>query len=341
MQCKVRSASAGVFNVVSGDFKAIGEAMLSSEAVRKIGFTGSTKVGKYLMERSAATVKRVSMELGGNAPFIVFEDADLEAAAKAVVGSGLRNAGQTCVCANRILVQESIHDKFADILTKQMASIKVGDGMQDGTQMGPCINEQQVDWAKQHVDDAVKQGAKVLCGGQVPDGLDKGFFYGPTLLGNATPDMRVFKEETFAPVIPLFKCAFSLGVFVARFCVHIKLPGCTACKHQVQPAILLRTQQHSVAARLLCRFSSDAEAVKLANDTPYGLAAYFFSKNLKRVWDVSAALEYGMIGVNEVSIISATAPFGGVKQSGLGRENGPSGIDEFLEEKYICMGLNG
>jgi succinate-semialdehyde dehydrogenase / glutarate-semialdehyde dehydrogenase len=193
--------------VVSGDFKAIGEALLDSPIVRKIGFTGSTKIGKYLMERSAATVKRVSMELGGNAPFIIFDDADLEAAAKAVAASGLRNAGQTCVCANRILVHDSIYDSFAKVLTKHMEAIKVGDGMDEGTTMGPCINEAQVAWAQQHVDDAVANGARVLCGGSAPQGLDKGFFFSPTLLGDATPAMRVFQEETFAPVLPLFKCA--------------------------------------------------------------------------------------------------------------------------------------
>eukprot|EP00878_Enallax_costatus_P010162 GHUV01010608.1.p1 GENE.GHUV01010608.1~~GHUV01010608.1.p1 ORF type:complete len:425 (+),score=122.60 GHUV01010608.1:632-1906(+) len=284
----------GVFNIVLGDAPAIGHAMLSSETVRKIGFTGSTAVGKTLAEQAAKTVKRVSLELGGNAPFIVFDDADLELAATGVVLSALRNSGQTCICANRVFVQAEVYDKFAELVAAKVSALKVGDGSDPNTTHGPLITPAGVEKVTSHVTDAVGKGAKVLVGGNRPDlpePLSGGNFYSPTVLADATIDMRCFREETFGPLIPLFK------------------------------------------------FSNDDEAVLMANDTEYGLAAYFYTKDLKRAWTIAEDLEYGMIGVNEVSIGSEVAPFGGVKQSGLGREQSKYGLDEFMEIKYICMGL--
>eukprot|EP00892_Ulva_mutabilis_P001434 jgi/Ulvmu1/11291/UM074_0006.1 len=280
----------GVLNVVSGDAVDIGETLTASPVVRKIGFTGSTQVGKLLLRQSADTVKRASMELGGNAPFIVFADADVAAAAAAIAASGLRNAGQTCVCANRVLVAAELHDALRDTLVEHMASLSVGDGLDPGTDIGPCINRARVEHAAAHVADAVDGGARVACGGGPPDGATKGFFFAPTVLQGVTTEMRVFREETFAPVIPMLT------------------------------------------------FETEEEAIALANDTEYGLAAYFFTRDVGRTFRVAEALEYGMVGVNETAIVSETAPFGGVKQSGLGRENGAAGILEFVEEKHVCIG---
>ncbi|WIA28425.1 hypothetical protein OEZ86_010970 [Tetradesmus obliquus] len=285
----------GVLNVVLGDAPSIGHAMMSSETVRKIGFTGSTAVGKMLAEQAAKTVKRVSLELGGNAPFIVFDDADLELAAAGVVGSALRNSGQTCICANRVFVQDQVYDKFAELVAARVAALRVGDGAAADTTHGPLISPAGVEKVVAHVSDALAKGAKLLVGGsvpQLPEPLSGGNFYSPTVLAEATIDMRCFREETFGPLIPLF------------------------------------------------RFKEDDEAVLMANDTEYGLAAYFYTRDLRRAWTIAEQLEYGMIGLNEVAIGSEVAPFGGVKQSGLGREQGRQGLDEFLEVKYLCMGLN-
>eukprot|EP00882_Tetradesmus_deserticola_P002436 GHRQ01002597.1.p1 GENE.GHRQ01002597.1~~GHRQ01002597.1.p1 ORF type:complete len:425 (+),score=192.10 GHRQ01002597.1:205-1479(+) len=285
----------GVFNVVLGDAPSIGHAMMSSQTVRKIGFTGSTAVGKMLAEQAAKTVKRVSLELGGNAPFIVFSDADLEQAAAGVVASALRNSGQTCICANRVFVQNQVYDQFAEMVAARVAALKLGDGAAAGTTHGPLISPAGVDKVTAHVSDAVSKGAKLLVGGdkpQMPEPLAGGNFYSPTVLAEVTIDMRCFREETFGPLIPLF------------------------------------------------RFQEDEEAVLMANDTEYGLAAYFYTRDLRRAWTIAEQLEYGMVGLNEVSIGSEVAPFGGVKQSGLGREQGVHGLDEFLEVKYLCMGLS-
>lgn len=285
----------GALNVVHGDAPAIGSALMASETVRKIGFTGSTAVGKMLMAQAASTVKRVSLELGGNAPFLVMEDADLALAAKGAVASALRNSGQTCICANRVFVHDEVHDEFAGRVAELVKALTVGDGFAPDTTHGPLINAAALDKVAAHCSDAVAKGAKVLVGGgrpaALPERLAGGAFFEPTVLANATIDMRVFREETFGPLIPLF------------------------------------------------RFSDDDEAVALANDTEYGLAAYFYTRDLKRAWTLAERLEYGMIGVNEVAITAEVAPFGGVKQSGLGREQGTIGMEEFLETKYVCMGL--
>lgn len=285
----------GAFNVVLGDAPAIGHAMLSSETVRKIGFTGSTAVGKTLMAQAANTVKRVSLELGGNAPFLVMADADLALAAKGVVSSALRNSGQTCICANRVFVHDKVYDEFSSLVAEIVKGLRVGDGFSPDTTHGPLINAAALDKVVAHCSDAVSKGARVLAGGgrpqELPEALAGGTFFQPTVLADATIDMRVFREETFGPLIPLF------------------------------------------------RFHDDDEAVMLANDTEYGLAAYFYTRDLKKAWTLAERLEYGMIGVNEVAITAEVAPFGGVKQSGLGREQGTIGMDEFLEVKYVCMGL--
>lgn len=286
----------GVLNVLSGDAKAIGDVMVKSDLVRKIGFTGSTAVGKLLMAGAASTVKRVSLELGGNAPFIVFEDADIEKAARDVVLSSHRNSGQTCICTNRVLVHERVHDAFVASLTAKVSALRVGSGMEQGTTQGPLISAVAVDRVEEKVQDAVSKGAVVACGGrrsQFDKGsaLEGGFFYEPTVLTGATVDMRMFHEELFGPVTPVYK------------------------------------------------FSSDDEAVQLANDTQYGLAAYFYTKDLSRAWRVAERLQYGMVGVNEVAITSEVAPFGGVKQSGMGREQSKYGLAEFQDIKSVCLGI--
>jgi len=280
---------AGVFNIVATTNAAeVGRVFTGSPSVRKVSFTGSTAVGKLLLRDSADSVKKVSMELGGNAPFIVFDDADLDAAVAGAMASKYRNAGQTCVCANRLLVQDGIYDAFAAKLAQAVQQLRVGDGAEDGVNQGPLINEQAVHKVESHIEDAVRKGGRILCGGRRhPRG---GTFFEPTLIADVTPAMRVAREETFGPVAPLF------------------------------------------------RFHTEEQAIAMANDTEYGLAAYFYSRDIGRVWRVSEALEYGMVGINEGIISTEVAPFGGVKESGLGREGSRYGLDEYLEIKYLCMG---
>lgn len=277
----------GVFNVVTGDPVRIGGELTANSTVRKLSFTGSTAVGRLLMRQCADTLKKLSLELGGNAPFIVFDDADLDAAVEGAMQSKYRNAGQTCVCANRILVQDDIYDAFAERLAAKVAELKVGPGTGDGVSQGPLINQDAVAKVEDHIADALSKGARLLTGGE-RHALGRTFFQ-PTVLAGVTPDMRVAREETFGPVAPLF------------------------------------------------RFHTEAEAVAMANDTEFGLAAYFYSRDLGRVWRVSEALEYGIVGVNSGIVSTAVAPFGGVKQSGLGREGSRYGIDEYLDIKYVCV----
>ncbi len=279
---------AGVLNIVTGDAEAIGGELTSNPLVRLITFTGSTEVGKLLMRQSAATVKKLSLELGGNAPFIVFDDADLDAAVEGALASKYRNSGQTCVCANRILVQDGVYDRFAMMLADAAAKLTVGPGHKEGVAQGPLINDAALAKVEAHVADALAKGAKALTGGK-PHALGR-TFYEPTVLTEVTPQMQIAQEETFGPVAPLF------------------------------------------------RFRDEQEAIQLANGTPYGLAAYFYTRNLSRAWRVAEALEYGMIGVNEGIISSELAPFGGMKESGQGREGSHHGIDEFVELKYVMMG---
>jgi len=278
----------GVFSVVTGDAAAIGGAFTSSPAVRKLSFTGSTAVGKLLLRQAADTVKKCSMELGGNAPFIVFDDADLDLAVKGAMASKYRNAGQTCVCANRIYVQEGVYDAFAGKLAEAVAGLKVGNGFDDGVTIGPLINQPAVAKVERHVADAVAHGAKVLLGG-ARHALG-GNFYEPTVLTDVTSAMIVAREETFGPVAPLF------------------------------------------------RFKDEAEAIRLANDTEFGLASYFYSRDIGRIFRVAEGLEYGIVGINEGLISTEIAPFGGVKESGLGREGSKYGIEDYLEIKYLCLG---
>ena len=278
----------GVINVVTGDAEKIGGELTSNPQVRMITFTGSTEVGKLLMRQSAGTVKKLSLELGGNAPFIVFDDADLDAAVAGAMASKFRNSGQTCVSANRILVQSGIYDRFAGKLAEAVSNLKVGDGMEEGVAQGPLINEAGLQKVEAHVADALEQGAKAVLGG-TPHALG-GTFFQPTVLTDVSPAMRIAREETFGPVAALF------------------------------------------------RFADDAEAIAMANDTPFGLAAYFYTRDLARAWRVAEALDYGMIGINEGMISTELAPFGGVKESGQGREGSHHGIEEFLELKYVMMG---
>ncbi|HFQ15461.1 MAG TPA: NAD-dependent succinate-semialdehyde dehydrogenase, partial [Rhodobacteraceae bacterium] len=278
---------AGVLNVVTGKASAIGGEMTSNPAVRLITFTGSTEIGKLLMRQSADTVKKVALELGGNAPFIVFDDADLDAAVQGAMASKYRNAGQTCVCANRLLVQEGIYDAFAERLAKAVAAMKVGSGMEEGVTQGPLINAAAVAKVEEHVADAVARGARILTGGKRHE--LGGTFFEPTIICDVTTDMKVTREETFGPLAPLY------------------------------------------------RFSTEEEAIAMANDTEFGLAAYFYSRDIGRVWRVAEALEYGIVGINEGIISTEVAPFGGVKESGLGREGSHHGIDEFVEMKYMLM----
>ncbi len=280
---------AGVLNVVVGqDAKAIGGVLTSHPTVRKLSFTGSTPVGKLLLSQCAQTVKRTSMELGGNAPFIVFDDADLDAAVEGAIASKYRNAGQTCVCANRLLIQEGVYDAFAEKLAKRVATFKTGDGFSDGVSIGPLINNAAISKVEQLVGDAIAKGAKVLIGGSKSTAGER--FFKPTILTGVTENMDIFSNEIFGPVAPLFK------------------------------------------------FKTEEEAVAMANNTPFGLASYFYSQNIARIWRVSEALEYGMVGINEGIISSEVAPFGGVKESGSGREGSQYGIDEYVEIKYMCMG---
>jgi succinate-semialdehyde dehydrogenase/glutarate-semialdehyde dehydrogenase len=279
----------GVFSVVTGSAKAVGGEMTANPLVRKVTFTGSTEVGKVLLEQCARTVKKTSMELGGNAPFIVFDDADLDAAADGAIASKYRNAGQTCVCANRILVQDRVYDAFAAKLAERVAKFKIGNGLEPGVTIGPLIDEAAVKKVEEHVADAVAKGAKVVTGGK-RHALG-GLFFEPTILANVDPSMKVTREETFGPVAPLF------------------------------------------------RFKTDEEAIRLANDTEFGLAAYFYARDLGRVWRVAEGLESGIVGINTGLISTAEAPFGGVKQSGLGREGSKYGIEDYLEIKYLCMSV--
>jgi succinate-semialdehyde dehydrogenase/glutarate-semialdehyde dehydrogenase len=278
----------GVFSCVTGSAKEIGGEMTSNPIVRKLTFTGSTEVGKILMEQCAGTVKKTSMELGGNAPFIVFDDADLEAAVKGAIASKYRNAGQTCVCANRILVQDGVYDAFAKRLAEAASAMKVGNGVEQGTVIGPLIDMKAVEKVEQHIADAVEKGAKVVVGGK-RHALG-GSFFQPTVLANVTTDMVVAREETFGPVAPLF------------------------------------------------RFKTEDEAIAMANDTEFGLAAYFYARDIGRVWRVAEELEYGIVGINEGIISTEVAPFGGVKESGIGREGSKYGIEDYLEVKYLCLG---
>ena len=277
----------GVLNVITGKARDIGAEMTSNPLVRKISFTGSTEVGRLLMEQSAPTVKKISLELGGNAPFIVFDDADLDAAAEGALVSKYRNAGQTCVCTNRFFVHEKVYDAFAEKFAAKIRTLKVGPGTEPGVTQGPMIDGKAVEKVEDHIADATSRGAKVAAGGK-RHALG-GNFYEPTLLTGVTPDMKIFREETFGPVAPLIK------------------------------------------------FSTDAEVIELANRTEFGLASYFYSRDVGRGWRVAEALEYGMVGVNTGLITTEVAPFGGMKQSGIGREGSKYGIDEYLETKYVCF----
>jgi len=279
---------AGVINIMGGITREIGAEMTGNPIVRKLTFTGSTQVGKLLIEQCAGTVKRTSMELGGNAPFIVFDDADLDEAVKGAIICKFRNAGQTCVCANRILVQDGVYDEFAEKLTAAMEALKLGEGTQDGVNVGPLINEVAANDVLEFVDDAVAKGASVVVGGGRSD-LGTCYFE-PTVLTQVNVDMRVFREEIFGPVAPLFK------------------------------------------------FSTEEEAIAMANDTEFGLACYFYSRDVGRIWRVGEALEYGIVGINEGIISNEMAPFGGVKESGQGREGSKYGLDDYLEIKYMCVG---
>ncbi|MDJ1638091.1 NAD-dependent succinate-semialdehyde dehydrogenase [Agrobacterium rhizogenes] len=280
---------AGVFNVIVGvDGPAIGRELCGNAKVRKISFTGSTEVGRILMRQCSDQIKKVSLELGGNAPFIVFDDADLDAAVEGAIASKYRNAGQTCVCANRIYVQSNVYDAFAAKLAAKVAELAVGDGFTPGVAIGPLIDEQGIAKVEDHVRDAVSKGAKVLTGGKRIEGA--GTFFTPTILTGIDRTMKVAREETFGPVAPLF------------------------------------------------RFETVDDVVAQANDTEFGLAAYFFAGDLKKVWRVAEALEYGMVGINTGLMSAETAPFGGIKQSGLGREGSRHGADDYLEMKYLCIG---
>ncbi|HEX3097143.1 MAG TPA: NAD-dependent succinate-semialdehyde dehydrogenase [Usitatibacter sp.] len=278
----------GVLNIVTGEPVAIGKELCASPIVRKVTFTGSTEVGRILMRQSADTIKKMSLELGGNAPFIVFDDADLDAAAEGALASKYRNAGQTCVCANRIYVQDAVYDAFAAKLADKIRAFKVGKGTEPGVTIGPLIDEQGLKKVEEHVADAVAQGAKVVLGGH-RHSLG-GRFFEPTLITGMKSSMKVAREETFGPVAPLF------------------------------------------------RFKDDAEAIRLANDSEFGLCAYFYSRDLGRIFRAAEAIESGIVGVNVGIISNEVAPFGGVKQSGLGREGSKYGIEDFLEIKYVCLG---
>ncbi len=278
----------GVFSCVTGGATEIGGEMTSNPTVRKLTFTGSTEIGKLLMEQCAGTVKKLSLELGGNAPFIVFDDADIEMAVRGAIASKYRNAGQTCVCANRILVQDGVYDAFTKRLAEAAGAMKVADGFEPGAVIGPLIDMKAVEKVEAHIGDALKKGAKIVIGGK--RSALGGSFFEPTVLTDVTTDMLITREETFGPVAPLY------------------------------------------------RFKNEAEAIKMANDTEFGLAAYFYSRDIGRIWRVAEALEYGIVGINEGIISTEIAPFGGMKESGIGREGSHYGIDEFLEVKYLCLG---
>jgi len=279
---------AGVFSVITGSATAIGNEMTANPIVRKLTFTGSTEIGKQLMVQCAATVKKVSLELGGNAPFIVFDDADLDAAVEGAIASKYRNTGQTCVCTNRLIVQDGIYDAFTEKLSAAVSRMKVGNGLLGDFQQGPLIDMAAVQKVEEHIADAVAKGARIVLGGKRHE--LGGSFFQPTILCDVTPQMLVAKEETFGPVAPIF------------------------------------------------RFVTDAEAIQMANDTEFGLASYFYTRDISRVWRVAEALEYGMVGINTGLVSTEVAPFGGMKESGIGREGSKHGIEEFIEIKYLCMG---
>ena len=279
---------AGVFSVVTGASGAIGGEMTANPIVRKLTFTGSTDIGKLLMKECAGTVKKLALELGGNAPFIVFDDADLDAAVEGAIVSKFRNTGQTCVCTNRFLVQEGVYEAFTAKRVAAVSKLKVGDGLQGEFQQGPLIDLKAVEKVEEHIADAVARGARIACGGKRHE-LGRSFFH-PTVLTDVTADMLIAREETFGPVAPLF------------------------------------------------RFSTEEEAIRMANDTEFGLAAYFYTRDIGRVWRVAEAVEYGIVGINTGLISTTVAPFGGVKESGFGREGSKYGVDDFLEIKYLCMG---
>ncbi|HLV18959.1 MAG TPA: NADP-dependent succinate-semialdehyde dehydrogenase [Pseudomonas sp.] len=280
---------AGVLSVVTGSASEIGDELTGNPIVRKLSFTGSTEIGRQLMAQCAPDIKKLSLELGGNAPFIVFDDADLDKAVEGAMASKYRNAGQTCVCANRLYVQEGVYDAFVEKLKAAVAGLKVGNGLEEGVTTGPLIDDKAVAKVREHIDDALGKGAQVVLGGQ-PHALG-GSFFEPTILVDVPRDARVSREETFGPLAPLF------------------------------------------------RFRDEDEVIAMANDTEFGLAAYFYARDLSRVFRVAEALEYGMVGINTGIISNEVAPFGGVKASGLGREGSKYGIEEYLELKYLCLGL--
>lgn len=279
----------GLFNVLTGSASEIGGELTSNEKVRKISFTGSTEVGRTLMAQSAETIKKVSLELGGNAPFVVFDDADIDAAVEGAVASKFRNAGQTCVCTNRFYVQAGVYDEFVEKMCAKVKTLKVGNGLDDGVQVGPLIDENGVEKVEEHLADAVKKGATILTGGERHE-LGKTFFQ-PTVVADVTQDMQLCREETFGPLAGVVK------------------------------------------------FETEDEGVALANDTIFGLAGYFYSRDIGRIWRVAEAMETGMIGINTGILSTEVAPFGGIKQSGLGREGSRHGLDDYMEIKYLCMGI--
>ncbi|EAX8736909.1 NADP-dependent succinate-semialdehyde dehydrogenase [Salmonella enterica] len=280
---------AGVFNVVTGSAGDIGGEMTSNPLVRKLSFTGSTEIGRQLMEQCAKDIKKVSLELGGNAPFIVFDDADLDKAVEGALASKFRNAGQTCVCANRLYVQDSVYDRFAEKLQQAVEKLRIGDGLQSDVAIGPLIDEKAVAKVQEHIADALEKGARIITGGEAHK--LGGNFFQPTILADVPDNAKVAKEETFGPLAPLF------------------------------------------------RFSDETEVIRQANDTEFGLAAYFYARDLSRVFRIGEALEYGIVGINTGIISNEVAPFGGIKASGLGREGSKYGIEDYLEIKYMCIGL--
>jgi succinate-semialdehyde dehydrogenase/glutarate-semialdehyde dehydrogenase len=280
---------AGVFNVVTGSARAIGGALTASPIVRKISFTGSTEVGRELMRQSADTIKKMSLELGGNAPFLVFEDADVDAAVTGAMISKFRNGGQTCVCTNRFYVQDGVYEEFVEKLAANVKAMKIGSGLADGTDIGPLIDMPAIEKVEEHLADALAGGAKIVVGGKRSDlGLS---FFEPTVLSGVTADMKIAREETFGPLAGII------------------------------------------------RFTEEADAIRMANDSEFGLASYFYARDIGRVWRVAEALEAGMVGINTGLISTEVAPFGGIKQSGLGREGSRHGLEDYLEIKYLCMGI--
>jgi succinate-semialdehyde dehydrogenase/glutarate-semialdehyde dehydrogenase len=278
----------GVINMIIGIPEQIGGEMTANPLVRKVSFTGSTAVGRLLMKQCAPTIKKISLELGGNAPFIVFDDADIEAAVQGAIVSKFRNSGQTCVCANRILVQDAVYKEFSEQFVAAVKKLKVGSGREEGVQQGPLINNAALEKVKRHVEDAVAKGGRVILGGK-PHELG-GLFFEPTVIGEANTTMQLSHEETFGPVAPLF------------------------------------------------RFKTEEEAVQIANHTEFGLASYFYGSHIDRIWRVAEQLEYGMVGINTGIVSTEVAPFGGIKESGIGREGSKYGLDDYLEIKYLCMG---